>query len=44
MAGEFLLQLGELVVAIMENRGGQSGVSVPCTEHLHEIRGSSCTA
>src|SRR5437660_9245301 len=41
MAGELLLQLAELVETIMENRSGQSGVGVPCTEHLHEICGSA---
>src|SRR5437763_15064295 len=44
MAGELLLQLAELVETIVENRSGQSGVGVPCTEHLHEIRGSARTA
>src|SRR5437763_9409552 len=44
MAGELLLQLAELVETIVENRSGQSGVGVPCTEHLHEICGSARTA
>src|SRR5438067_11568780 len=41
MPDELLLQLRELVVAIMENRGSQSGVGVAGTEHLYEIGGSA---
>ena len=43
MADELLFEIGELVIAIMENRGCQSGVRVPCSKHLHEICGSART-